>query len=111
LKMMNSSGDSLLHEVYNFNAEIDGIHMGAYTIDKNIPFTYTDYTFKIDSIYSVVNGLQIAKSGTITINQQNLSIDHFRLLPYVSSKEFKNNRTRSNTRFLVEVPILSLKDT
>lgn len=111
LKMMNSSGDSLLHEVYNFNAEIDGIHMGAYTIDKNIPFTYTDYTFKIDSIYSVVNGLQIAKSGTITINQQNLSIDHFRLLPYVSSKEFKNNRTHSNTRFLVEVPKLSLKDT
>lgn len=111
LKMMDSSGDSLLREVFNFNAEVDGIHMGTYTVDKDIPFTYTDYSFKIDSLYSVVNDLQIAKSGTITIEQHHISVDHFRLLPYVSSQEFKNNETHSNTRLLVEVPKLSFKNT
>lgn len=111
VKYMNSFGDSLLHEVYNFNAEINGIHMGAYTAKKDIPFTYTDYNFEIDSIYSVVNDMQIVKSKTIKVDKENIYIDHFKLLPYISSKKFKNTNTQSNTRLLVEVPKLSLKNT
>lgn len=111
LKMMNATNDSLLHEIYNFNAEINGIHMGKYTAKKDIPFTYTDFKFKIDSVYSVLNDLQIAKTGTIAIDKENVSIDRFRMLPYKSSKEFKDNPTEATTRLLVEVPKLSLKNT
>lgn len=111
LKMMNTAGDSLLHEIYNFNVEIDGIHMGNYTVKKDIPFTYTNYKFKIDSVYSVINDLQIAKSGTIDIDKENIFVNNFKLQPYVSSKEFRNNDTESNTRLYVDVPKLSLKNT
>src|SRR5690606_29079818 len=88
LKMMNTTNDSLLHEIYNFNAEINGIHMGKYTTKKDIPFTYTDYRFKIDSVYSVVNDLQFAKSNTIEIDKDHVVINNFKLLPYVSAKDF-----------------------
>ncbi len=111
LKMMTSGNDTLLHEVFNFNSEIDGIHMGEYTAKKDIPFTYTDYSFKIDSIYSVVNDLQIVKSEKIEIDKDNISVNNFRMLPYKSSKEFKQNATETNTRILVDVPKLTLKNT
>lgn len=111
LKVMNSFGDSLLHEMFNFNAEIDGIHMGTYTIDKDIPFTYTDYAFKIDSIYSVVNDLQMVKSNSIVIDKENIVINNFKLLPYVSSKDFRSRKINSSTRLLVDVPKLQLKNT
>src|SRR5690606_32950108 len=71
----------------------------------------TDYKFKIDSVYSVLNDLQIAKTGSIAIDKENVSIDRFRMLPYKSSKEFKNNQTETTTRLLVEVPKLALKNT
>src|SRR5690606_23841238 len=111
LKMMNTTNDSLLHEIYNFNAEINGIHMGKYTTKKDIPFTYTDYRFKIDSVYSVVNDLQFAKSNTIEIDKDHVVINNFKLLPYVSAKDFRSNETNSNTRLLVDVPKLELKNT
>lgn len=111
LRLMNTAGDSLLHEVHNFNAEIDGVHMGEYTVEKDIPFTYTDYKFSIDSLYSVVNDLQVVKSGTVDIGKGHLEIENFRLLPYISRSEFRNRETSSNSRVLVEVPKLSLKGT
>lgn len=111
LRMMTSGNDTLLHEVFNFNADIDGIHMGEYTAKKDIPFTYTDYSFKIDSVYSVVNDLQIVKSEKIEIDKENISVNNFRMLPYKTSKEFKQNATETNTRILVDVPKLTLKNT
>lgn len=111
LKMMTSGNDTLLHEVFNFNSEINGIHMGEYTAQKDIPFTYTDYSFKVDSIYSVVNDLQIVKSEKIEIDKDNISVSNFRMLPYRSSKEFQQNHSESNTRILVDVPKLTLKST
>lgn len=110
VKYMNSFGDSLLHEVYNFNAEINGIHMGKYTAKKDIPFTYTDYKFKIDSVYSVVNDMQIVKSKAIKVDKESIYIDDFTMQPYISSKKFKNSNTQSNTRLLVEVPKLAIKN-
>src|SRR5690606_21048408 len=111
LKMMTTGNDTLLHEVFNFNAEVNGIHMGEYTAKKDIPFTYTDYHFKIDSLYSLVNDLQIIKSKEIEIDKDNISVTNFRMLPYKTSKEFKQNSTETNTRILVDVPKLTLKNT
>lgn len=111
LRMMNVTNDTLLHELFNFNATIDGIHMGKYTVSKNIPFTYTDYQFKIDSVYSVVNDLQFAKSNTIEIDKDHIVINNFKLLPYVNAKDFRSHETNSNTRLLVDVPKLELKNT
>jgi len=111
LKMATSANDTLLHEIFNFNAEVDGIHMGTYTANKDIPFTYTDYNFKIDSVYSVVNDLQIVKSSEITVTKDDILVSNFRMLPYKTAKEFKQNQTETNTRILVDVPKLMLKHT
>ena len=111
LRMMNPTNDTLLNEVFNFNSEINGVHMGEYTAQKDIPFTYTDYRFEIDSLYSMVNDLQIIKSGAIAINKENIAVTNFRMLPYKTAKEFRNKPTANNTRLFVEVPKLTLTDT
>ncbi len=111
VRLMTAGNDTLLHEVFNFNAEVDGIHMGEYTVKKDIPFTYTDYNFKIDSLYSVVNDLQIVKSNSIKVDKENISVQNFRMMPYKSSAEFKSDQTETNTRLLVNVPLLQLKNT
>lgn len=111
LRMMNVTNDTLLHELFNFNATIDGIHMGAYTTTKDIPFTYTDYRFKIDSVYSVVNDLQFAKSKTIEIDKDHVTINNFKLLPFINANDFKSNEIQASTRLLVDVPKLHLKNT
>ena len=111
LRMMNAANDTVLHEIFNFNSEIDGVHMGEYTAQKDIPFTYTDYRFEIDSLYSAVNDLQIIKSGAIAINKENISVANFRMLPHKTAEEFRNTTTKNNTRFLVNVPKLTLKNT
>ena len=111
LRMVNATNDTLFHEVFNFNAEINGIHMGKYTAQKDIPFTYTDYTFKIDSFYSRINDLQIVKSEEVAIDKDQISVTNFRMLPYKSSKEFKQNSIQTNTRILAKVPKLKLINT
>ncbi len=111
LKMLSAGGDTLLQQVHNFNAEIDGIHMGEYTKGKDIPFTYTDYVFKVDSVYSKMNDFQYIKTGEINIDKNNFDMAKFRIFPNLSSKEFKENETESNTRLNLEVPLLNLKKT
>src|SRR5690606_2834201 len=111
LKMMTPGNDTLLNDVFNFNAEVNGIHMCEYTAQKDIPFTYTDYHFKIDSLYSLVHDLLIITSKEIEIDHDNISVTNFRMLPYKTSKEIKQNSTETNTRILVDVPKLTLKNT
>lgn len=111
LSMLTSSGDTLLYKVYNMNATIGGIHMGAYTVKKDIPFTYTDYKIKIDSVYTLLNNDQFLKSGYIDVSQQHILMDHVNLYPILSSKEFKAKETQSNTRMNISVPKVKLTHT
>lgn len=111
LKMMTSGGDSLLNQLHNLSAKIDGIHMGEYTKDKDIPFTYQDYEFSIDSVYSKMNDFQYIKSDAILIDKSNFDMTNFRIFPSINSKTFKNNQTNSNTRLNLQVPKVNLKGT
>lgn len=104
-------GDSLLQRAYNFNAEIEGIHMGVYTEGKDIPFTYTDYKFSFDSIYTKLNDFQYATTKKIDITKDHIEVKEFRLFPNLSSEEFKKRATQSNTRLDLEVPELQLRNT
>lgn len=111
LSMMTNAGDTLLYKVYNLNASIDGIHMGEYTVKKDIPFTYTDYKFKIDSVYTLLNQDQFMKSGYIDVSMNHILVDNVRLFPLLSSKQFKANETQSNTRMNISIPKVKLTHT
>src|SRR5690606_38337316 len=111
LSLMSSAGDTLYHKIYNLNANIDGIHMGEYTVKKDIPFTYTDYKFKIDSVYSLLNRDQFLTTGYVDISSQHILIDNVKIYPLWSSKEFKTNQTHSNTRMSLSIPKVKLTHT
>lgn len=111
LKIMSNGGDSLFNQVHNLNAEIDGIHMGEYTAGKDIPFTYQNYEFSIDSVYTKMNDFQYVKSDAILIDKDNFDMTNLRIYPSINSKTFKKNLTDSNTRLNLQVPKVNLKGT
>ena len=111
ISMLNPTGDTLLYKVYNLNMSLDGIHMGEKTATKKIPFTYTDYKFKIDSIYSLVNNDNFIKSDYVDISSQHILIDNVRLYPIINSTDFKHQKTHSNTRMNVSIPKVKLTHT
>ena len=111
LKIMTSGGDTLLNQLHNMNVEVDGVHMGKYTQKKDIPFTYENYHFKIDSVYSKMNDFQYIKSGAIAIDKENFDMNNFRIYPAITSSQFKNTETESNTRLNLQVPLVNLKKT
>lgn len=75
-----------LHEIYNFNAQLKGIHFGEETKDKPIPFTYKDYTISCDSIASLVNAHHRLKTGNILITPDQISTVNLSLKPLFESK-------------------------
>lgn len=107
-KILNATGDSLLYELFNFNTEVDGIHASAHTLGKKIPFTYTDYSFQIDSVYGVINNLQFLKSGAVKVTPKHIELENLRVLPALDSKALADMYEDGSTRFCAEVPYLSI---
>lgn len=100
--------DLRIQEIYNFNAELKGIHMGVETKDKPIPFTYKDYTMSCDSMYSLINDNHRLKIGAIQISQDQINTSNLSLQPLLDLKE----KSELPPRLLsIEAPALVFKGT
>ncbi|WP_430614183.1 hypothetical protein [Flavobacterium sp. JP2137] len=111
LKIMSTDGQERLQELYNINMEIDGVYLGKYTQEKDIPFTYTHFKIRCDSVFSKLNEFQHIKTQAISVDPNHLDMDQFRIIPDIDRKTFKAARTSSNTRMDVVVPKLRLTGT
>lgn len=68
VKIKAIKDNHLINEVFNFNADILGVHFGMETKNKPIPFTYEKYTMSCDSVYNRLNDLHRLKIGSIQID-------------------------------------------
>lgn len=109
LKVVNSTSDTLFNEVFNLNAEIDVLKMGQYIESKSLPFTYSNYEFSVDSVFTRLNESQYLKADQIKINPSSFDLVNFRLLPLQNKKMFKESHSKSQLEILV--PKLNLKGT
>lgn len=109
LKVVNSTSDTLFNEVFNLNAEIDVLKMGQYIESKSLPFTYSNYEFSVDSVFTRLNESQYLKADQIKINPSSFDLVNFRLLPLQNKKTFKESHSKSQLEILV--PKLNLKGT
>lgn len=100
--------DLRLQEIYNFNATLQGIHLGEETQDKPIPFTYKDYTISCDSMYSLINEHHQLKIGAIKINKDQINTSNLSVQPLVNIKD----KSELPSRLLsIESPSLQFKGT
>lgn len=106
LKVFNATADTLLNRIYNLNAQIDVLKMGDYIESKELPFTYSDYQFSIDSLFTKINTLQYLRTDAIKIDKSNFDMVNFRLLPI---NEIHDKKQKS--RFDIAVPKINLKGT
>ncbi|MGG5576501.1 hypothetical protein ACPDHL_04050 [Myroides sp. C15-4] len=100
--------DLRIQEIYNFNAELNGIHMGVETQDKPIPFTYKDYAISSDSMYSIIHNNHRLKIGAIKISQDQISTSNLSLQPLLDLKEKSDLPPRLLS---IEAPALVFKGT
>ena len=111
ISYLSTDGQQKLQQVFNLNLIVKGIHMGEYTVGKNIPFTYKDYNISMDSVYSNLNDIEHIKTGEIVLNNEDFFMSDFRIQPEVSKKEFQKNTFNTDTRIDLKVPKLHLKET
>ncbi|RRJ91201.1 hypothetical protein EG240_06765 [Paenimyroides tangerinum] len=109
LKVVNSTGDTLHNQVFNLNAKIDVLKMGEYIESKSLPFTYSNYEFSVDSVFTRLNESQYLKADQIKINPSSFDLVNFRLLPLQNKKTFRDSHSKSQLEILV--PKLNLKGT
>ena len=111
LNVYNSTADTLLNSVFNLNAKIEVLKMGDYIKSKDLPFTYSDYEFSVDSVFSKLNDIQFVKANAIRIDKSNFDMVNFRILPAVDATTFKNVKKNSKSRLEIIVPKVNLKGT
>ncbi len=97
----------VINEVFNFSADIAGVHFGMETKDKPIPFTYEKYTMTCDSVYNRLNELHTLRIGNITIDPDKLIANKIAIRPIEQQIDSLDN----DNLLLVNIPKLELLGT
>lgn len=104
----NRANHTRLNEVYNFNADITGVHFAQEVKEKGLPFSYEGYTMSCDSVYNKLNNLHKLTLGKVIINPTSLEVNQVSVEPF--SKTVNSNNLEKNL-LSVNIPKVSLTGT
>ena len=88
LKIIHNQKNQAILDLNNLNLQIEGIVITDAILKKKIPFEYSNYELKADSIYYRVSDVYHLKAKELKANTKNISIKKFQLIPEYSRKEF-----------------------
>ncbi|KUF38650.1 hypothetical protein AS361_05285 [Myroides marinus] len=104
----NRANHTRLNEVYNFNADITGVHFAQEVKEKGLPFSYEGYTMSSDSVYNKLNDWHKLTLGKVIINPTSLEVNQISVEPF--SKTVNSNNLEKNL-LSVNIPKVSLTGT
>lgn len=104
----NRANHTRLNEVYNFNADITGVHFAQEVKEKGLPFSYEGYTMSCDSVYNKLNDWHKLTLGKVIINPTSLEVNQVSIEPF--SKTVNSNNLEKNL-LSVNIPKVSLTGT
>ncbi|MDM1378988.1 DUF748 domain-containing protein [Myroides marinus] len=104
----NRANHTRLNEVYNFNADITGVHFAQEVKEKGLPFSYEGYTMSCDSVYNKLNDWHKLTLGKVIINPTSLEVNQISVEPF--SKTVNSNNLEKNL-LSVNIPKVSLTGT
>ncbi|KZE79893.1 hypothetical protein AV926_10560 [Myroides marinus] len=104
----NRANHTRLNEVYNFNADITGVHFAQEVKEKGLPFSYEGYTMSCDSVYNKLNDWHKLTLGKVIINPTSLEVNQVSVEPF--SKTVNSNNLEKNL-LSVNIPKVSLTGT
>src|SRR5690606_16423870 len=80
-KMIASDRKTLLSKINYVDIELDGVNLSQQTIEKNIPFTYSNFDLFSSEIFFEVNPSQILYAKSLKINDNLFILNNFKLGP------------------------------
>ncbi|MDM1368870.1 DUF748 domain-containing protein [Myroides marinus] len=104
----NRANHTRLNEVYNFNADITGVHFAQEVKEKGLPFSYEGYMMSCDSVYNKLNDWHKLTLGKVIINPTSLEVNQVSVEPF--SKTVNSNNLEKNL-LSVNIPKVSLTGT
>ncbi|MCF6131642.1 hypothetical protein [Flavobacterium wongokense] len=87
-KMIRVKDSMAVLSVHNINLNVDGIIINDNILKDKIPFEYSDYKFRCDSLYYHPNEFYHYQTKKIQTTKTDLRIDGFKMTPQYSRREF-----------------------
>jgi hypothetical protein len=106
--LYSQSGKRHLANVSNFTIDFDGVRFNERTADKKIPFKYTDFDIKLDSMFFVIKDRQILRARKVKFNDTDFELDHFTMKPLKMNGKFYIPNDTEADLLDIETPLLSL---
>lgn len=106
--LFSPSGKRQLANVSNFDINFEGVRFNEKTINKKIPFKYSDFEIKLDSMFFVIKDKQIIRARKVKLNQETFELEQFTMKPLkINGSQYVPNNTESDL-LDIESPYLAL---
>ncbi|WP_413533592.1 hypothetical protein [Empedobacter brevis] len=106
--LFSQSGKKHIANVSNFSIDFDGVRFNERTADKKIPFRYSDFDIKLDSMFFVVKDEQLIKARKVHFNETDFELDNFKMKPLKMNGKLYLPNDSDNDLLDIETPLLSL---
>lgn len=105
--LLSSSGDKKLVNVSNFNINFEGVKFNERTVSKKIPFKYSSFDIKLDSMSFLIKDRQIVQSKKVHFSNTTFELNDFVMKPLNRDKnKYLPNKTEADL-FDVNASLLS----
>ena len=106
--LFSQSGKRHLANVSNFTIDFDGVRFNERTADKKIPFKYSDFDIKLDSMFFVIKDQQILRARKVRFNDTDFELDNFTMKPLKMNRNLYVPNETEVDLLDIETPLLSL---
>ncbi|GEM_PF-266708 len=108
--LYSPTGNRHLAKVSNISIDFDGVRFNERTKDKKIPFRFSDFEIKVDSMFFVIKDHQLMKSKKVKLNNTDFELNDFIMKPLkMNGKNYLPNETDIDL-FDIKTPLLKLSN-
>lgn len=106
--LYSPSGERHLANVSNFDINFEGVRFNEKTVNKKIPFRYSNFEIKLDSMFFVIKDKQIIRAKKVRLNTETFELEKFTMKPLkINGQYYIPNDTEADL-LDIESPYLSL---
>lgn len=108
--LFSSDGKQHLAQVLGIDIGFQGVKFSERTVDKKIPFRFSDFQIKVNDLFFIVNDNQMIRSEKVKLNPTDFELNNFTMKPLkMKGKKYVPNQS-SNDLLDIESPLLRLSN-
>lgn len=106
--LFSTDGKLHLAQVQGIDIGFQGVKFSERTVDKKIPFRFSDFQIKVNDLFFIVKNNQIIRSKKVKLNPREFELNEFTMKPLrMKGNKFYPNHS-NNDLLDIESPLLQL---